>query len=195
MPTRTWLAAIVLTGSLLTACSAPATPTPAAAQVSAPETQLDTSYADALSARNQLALGTLNLIDTPKAVTREQATALLPLWQALRATNQSGGGSQTEVAALLAQIESTLTADQIAAIEAQTLTQADLQTWAQTNGVTLGTGAGTGGNGEPGSGQGLSPEARATRQAEQGRTTGNTGGASTALIDAVTVYLTTLIDG
>ncbi|HRE26941.1 MAG TPA: hypothetical protein PK954_09940 [Anaerolineales bacterium] len=193
MPTQTWLAAIVLTGSLLTACGAPAAPTPAAVQVSAPETQLDTSYADALSARNQLALGTLNLADTSEVVTPDQATALLPLWQALRATSQSGGGSQTEVAALLAQIESTLTADQIAAIEAQTLTQADLQTWAQANGVALG--AGTAGNGEPGSGQGLSPEARATRQAEQGRTAGNAGGASTALIDAVTAYLTTLIDG
>ncbi len=143
------------------------------------------------SARNQLALGTLNLAGTPAAVSPEQAAALLPLWQAVRATSQSGGGSQTEVNALLTQIEAALTEAQLTAIRDQGLTQTDLQDWATANGVTLGTG-GTGG-GEPGSGQGLSPEARATRQAEQGRTPNSSGGgASTALVDAVATYLALL---
>lgn len=183
-----WLASAIVTAAVLSACAAPAPAAPvdsAAAYVSA---NLDTSYENALSARNQLALGTLNLADTPEAVSPEQAAALLPLWQAVRATSQSGGGSQTEVNALLTQIEAGLTEAQLTAIRAQGLTQTDLQDWATANGVTLGTGGG-----EPGSGQGLSPEARATRQAEQGRTPNSTGGgASTAVVDAVATYLESL---
>ncbi|MBL8096501.1 MAG: hypothetical protein JNL73_20160 [Anaerolineales bacterium] len=188
MKLKSWLASAILTAAVLSACAAPAPAAPvesAAAYVSA---NLDTSYENALSARNQLALGTLNLAGTPAAVSPEQAAALLPLWQAVRATSQSGGGSQTEVNALLTQIEAGLTEAQLTAIRAQGLTQTDLQDWATANGVTLGTGGG-----EPGSGQGLSPEARATRQAEQGRTPNSTGGgASTALVEAVATYLESL---
>lgn len=179
-----WFASTLVLATLVSACAAPSTPAPitGSTYVSA---NLDVSYENALSARNQLALGTLNLAGTPESVDAEQAATLLPLWQAVRATNQTGGASQTEVNALLAQIEGTLNADQLSAIRDQKLTQTDMQDWAQANGITLGSGGG-----EPGSGQGLSPEARATRQAEMGRTgTGSSGGASTALIDAVIDYL------
>ena len=180
MKLKHWLVSTLVLAALLSACAAPTTPAPVAGStyVSA---NLDVSYENALSARNQLALGTLNLVDTPVAVDAEQAAELLPLWQAVRATNQTGGASQTEVNALLGQIEGTLNADQLSAIREQQLTQPDMQDWAQANGITLGSGSGV-----PGSGQGLSPEARATRQAEMGRTeSGSSGGASTALIDAV----------
>lgn len=185
MKLKLWLASTLMLATLVSACTTSTTPAPATGStyVSA---SLDVSYENALSARNQLALGTLNLADTAVAVDAEQAAALLPLWQAVRATNQTGGASQTEVNALLAQIESTLSAEQLSAIRDQQLTQTDMQDWAQANGITLGSGSGV-----PGSGQGLSPEARATRQAEMGRTeSGSSGGASTALIEAVIDYLT-----
>lgn len=179
-------------GLSLAACSAAGgTPAPlvvnSEAYVSA---NLDTSYEGALAARNQLALGTLNLAGTATAVTPDQAGALLPLWQALRATSQTGGSAQAEVNALLTQIEAGLTPDQLAAIKAQQLTQTDMQEWAKANGITLGTGGG-----QPGAGQSLSPEARATRQAAEGRTGtsgGSGGGTSTALMDAVNTYLSSL---
>jgi hypothetical protein len=176
----------------LSACSS--APAPAATTTTNQDTytsaNLDTSYEGALSARNQLALGTLQLDGTATAITADQAKTLLTLWQALRGTTQSGASAQVEVSALLGQIEGALTADQLAAIKALKLTQTSFQQWAAANGITVGTGGG-----QPGSGQSLSPEARATRQAEQGRTgnTGSSGGTSTAVLTAVITYLETLV--
>jgi hypothetical protein len=159
-----------------------------------PPSALDTSYENALPVRNQLALGTLRLEETDEPITDEQAAALLPLWQALRGTLGSGASAQAEIDALLQQIEGTLSASQLAAITGMELTQSDLQAWAQSQGLSSGSGAGTGaggglpggglpGGGLPGSGQSLSPEERATRQAE--REGGGAGGTSRALIEAV----------
>ena len=124
---------------------------------------LDTSYEGALAVRNQLALGTLQLDGTANAIKADQAKTLLTLWQALRGTTQSGASAQAEVNALLTQIEGALTAEQLAAIKDMKLTQTAFQQWATANGITMGTGGG-----QPGSGAGLSPEARATRQASRG---------------------------
>ena len=85
---------------------------------------------------------------------------------------------------MLGQIESAMTGEQLAAIGELKLVQTDIQEWATANGVTLGAGGG-----QPGSGQGLSPEAKATRQASEGRTAGSSGGASTAIVEAVITYL------
>ncbi len=172
----------------LAACGGGVTPAPASAPDTYVSPNLDTTYEGALSARNQLLLGALELDGTPNAVTPEQAATLLPLWQALKSTTQSGAAAQAEVSALLSQIESEMTAEQLAAVREMQLTQTDLQEWAAANGITLGSGTG-----QPGSGQGLSPEARATRQAEEGRTPGSNGnGASTAMLDAVIAYLESL---
>jgi hypothetical protein len=172
----------------LSACSsAPAAP---AASTTTQDTYassaLDTSYEGALAVRNQLALGTLQLDGTANAITADQAKTLLTLWQALRATTQSGASAQAEVNALLTQIESALTAQQLTAIKDMKLTQTAFQQWAAANGIVMGAGGG-----QPGGGQGLSPEARATRQAAEGRTgsTGSSGGASTAAVTAVITYL------
>jgi len=110
---------------------------------------LDTSYEGALPASNQLALGTLQLEETENAVTPEQATALLPLWQAIQ-----GGAlqSNTEINAVMKQIEGTMTSEQLAAIAAMQLTAEDIRTWAQERGLNVD----------------FSPEAMATRQAERG---------------------------
>lgn len=146
---------------------------------------LATDYENALPIRNQLAIGTMKLDGTAQAVTPDQAKALLPLYQALRGTSTSGGGSQEEVSALLSQIESAMTAEQLSAISEMKLTFADMQTWATENGITLGQNGG-----QPGSGMGLSAEARATKQAAEGMT-GQTsgGGGGAAVMDAIINYL------
>jgi len=83
-----------------------------------------------------------------------------------------------------------MTSEQVAAINAMKLTQVDLQTWAKENGLTVGSGTGL----EQGSGQGsgMSPEARATRQAENGMTgttQNNENGLSSAVTTALITYL------
>ena len=99
----------------------------------------------------------------------------------------SGNSAQAEVNALLGQIEAEFTSEQLTAIREMKLASDDIQTWASANGVTLGSGSG-----QPGSGQGsgMSPEARATKQAAEGVTSGsNGGGASSALLTALINYL------
>ena len=113
---------------------------------------LDRSYEGALPPTNQLILGILVLEDTDDAVTAAQASTMLPLWQAL----QSGTiQNQTERAAVLRQIEGTLTDTQIDAIGSMQLTFTDMNDWAQSNGIELpqfgqGGGQGQGGQGRQG---------------------------------------------
>ncbi len=156
--------------------------TPVPASVPASAATLDTTYEGALPLRNQLLLGTLNLEESNVPITAEQAATLLPLWQGIRGAMDSGAAAPAETDALLRQIEAVLTPDQIKTIAEMQLTQVQLQEWARNAGVSTGTGelAGAG----QGGGQGLSPEARATRQAERGGT-GEGGGLSRALVEAV----------
>lgn len=88
---------------------------------------LPVDYDGALAVRNQLALGTLELNQTDSAINAEQAQTLLPLWQALRSTQQAGGTAQAEVSALLTQIESSMTPEQLNTIAAMKLLQSDMQ--------------------------------------------------------------------
>lgn len=129
---------------------------------------LDTSYEGALSASDQLMLGTLLLEETEHAVTPKQASTLLPLWQAL----QGGGVTvQAEVNAVLKQIEGTMAQEQLQAIAAMQLTQDDLRAWMEEQGM---------GGGFPGAGGDMSDEerqaARATAQAGGGFPGGRPGG-------------------
>ena len=189
MKRMTTLVFLALLALILAACGGTSA-APAAASASAgaapvataSASRLATSYEGALPQRNQLLLGTLRLEDGNSTVTKEQAAKLLPLWQGVRATMNSGAASEAETNALLAQIEAVLTADQIAAIGELQLTQLKLQEWAKSQGLSVGTGEGAAMGG--GTGQSLSPEARATRQAERGAT-GTSGGMAAALVDAV----------
>jgi len=76
------------------------------------------------------------------------------------------------------------------------LTQAELQTWAQTNGITVGSGTGTGSGTGQGSGQGsgLSPEEKATKQAENSLT-GNVASGEGGLSSAITAALISYLEG
>ena len=146
---------------------------------------LDVTYEGALNARLQLTLGSLKLAETNSPITADQAKTMLPLWEALLNMTRTGNSAQAEVNALLAQIEAAFTPDQLTAIREMRLTSPDMQTWASANGVTLGSGSG-----QPGSGSGMSPEARATKQAAEGVTPGSNGnGASSALLNALITYL------
>jgi len=174
---RAWIIGLVLvvTATVLVGCGG-GQGTSSAVDTGGSETYvskaLDTSYPDALNASSQLALGTLQLEGTENAVTAEQAAALLPLWQALR----GGVTVQAEVNAVLKQIEGTMSQEQLAAIAAMRLTQEGLRTWMEEQGMGRpggfpGAPGGTPVPGQtPGAGgwQDLSPEVRATRQAEFG---------------------------
>ena len=186
----------LLLALLLSACSPKTGADPALnSSDSYVSSNLDSSYENALSVRNQLIIGTLQLADTEWAVSSEQAQTLLPLWQALLATQKSGTAAQAETNALLEQIEGSLTPEQLAAISAMMLTQESMQSWAAANGITLGSGTGNA-SGQPGQGPGrnLSADERATRQAQEGVTASSGGGgASTALLTAVIAYLESLL--
>lgn len=184
IPTLTIIIAILLASCGGTAAPASTTSVNSDAYVSP---SLDLSYENALNARLQLTLGSLKLAETSTPITADQAATMLPLWQALQNMTRTGNSAQAEVNAVLTQIEAAFTPEQLTAIRAMELTSADLQTWASANGVTLGSGSG-----QPGSGQGsgMSPEARATKQAAEGITSGSGGnGASIAILNSLIAYL------
>jgi hypothetical protein len=182
---------VLLLSLFLAACSGTAAPAPTTGGDIYVSPNLPVDYEGALAVRNQLALGTLELNQTELAISAEQAQTLLPLWQALRSTQQAGGTAQAEVSALLVQIEGAMKPEQLRSIANMKLLQTDMQEWAAANGIVLGSGGGT-----PGQGSGMSPEARATKQAAEGITSNQSGSGSkltSALIDAVIASLETQI--
>jgi len=184
IPILTILFAILLASCSGTAAPASTTSSTSDAYVSP---SLDVSYENALSTRLQLTLGSLKLAETNMPITADQAKVMLPLWEGLLNMTRTGNNAQAEVTALLTQIEATFTPDQLSAIREMKLTAADIQAWASANGVPLGNGSG-----QPGSGQGsgMSPEARATKQAAEGVTSGSGGnGVSTAILNSLITYL------
>ncbi len=86
-----------------------------------------------VSVSTRLSLGTLMLEGTAGAVTPAQAQELLPLWQMLRALEESGTSAQVETEAVVHQIQTAMTAEQLAAIEA--MTQEDMQSLTQGSGT------------------------------------------------------------
>ena len=111
---------------LLTACASiagaatPAEPSPTPGIVAE-------NYTNALPVPSQLALGTIQLKDTPNAVTKEDAANLLFLWKGLVELANTSGSSQIEATALLAQIQDTMKPVQLKAISEMQLTQMDIQ--------------------------------------------------------------------
>jgi hypothetical protein len=80
------------------------------------------SASNGLSTATRLALGTLKLEGTDQAVTVSQATELLTLWQGYQSLSSNDTASAVELDALEEQIQSTMTAEQIKAIDALDLT-------------------------------------------------------------------------
>jgi hypothetical protein len=75
-----------------------------------------------LSLDGQLAIGTVRLDDTDLAVDADQAAELIPLWQAFQSLSSSDTAAEAELRAVLKQIQSTMTSEQIAAIADMQLT-------------------------------------------------------------------------
>jgi hypothetical protein len=80
----------------------------------------------ALSQEGQLLVGTIKLESTSLAVSATQAESLLPLWETLQSLASSGTSASQEVDAVVSQIQSTMSAEQISSIAAMNLTQQDL---------------------------------------------------------------------
>ncbi|MGE5250142.1 MAG: hypothetical protein ACM3QS_07980 [Bacteroidota bacterium] len=110
----------------------------------------------------RLVLGTFKLEGTDQAVTAAQAQELLPLWQVYSSLSQSDTAAQAEVDALVKQIQDTMTAEQTGAIEAMNLTQNDMLTLMQAQGINMGgpraSGAQTAGGSGFGPGGAMPPD-------------------------------------
>jgi hypothetical protein len=127
------LVGIIVITLLLAACGGAANQSGSNTDTTANDSQGDTS----LSKVNMLLVGTLKLEDTDTAVTAEEAAQLLPLWQAYSSLSTSQTAAEQEVDALLNQIESTMTADQVKAIEAMNLTSTDMTDLMQSMGGAM----------------------------------------------------------
>ena len=79
-----------------------------------------------LSQPMRLALGTLKLEETNLAVQAEQAAELLPIWKAYNNLSTSSTAAAAELEALIAQIEETMTPEQMQAIQEMDLTGASM---------------------------------------------------------------------
>lgn len=91
-----------------------------------PVDALNEDYSDALPVRSQLALGTIKLENTDRAVTTEQAGTLLTLWQTLQTLENSGTAAEVEINAVLNQLQATMTPEQLGGIAALRLTEDSL---------------------------------------------------------------------
>ncbi len=125
---------IILTLALiLTACSG------SASNAASPATGTQSgASAGALSAPLQVAIGTLKLDKTANEVTTGQAAELLPLWETLQVLDTSDTAANQERDALIAQIQETMTQDQLQTITAMNLTRQDMFSILQSQGLALG---------------------------------------------------------
>ena len=94
-----------------------------------------TATSTSTSLEGQLLVGTLKLETTAQAVSSDQASQLLPLWETLQSLSTSGTAATEEVQAVVDQIKSTMSAQQITSITAMNLTQQDLAAAITENGA------------------------------------------------------------
>ncbi len=209
-----YLLLIALLGLSFTACNANAEENQSVPsnEVSSEQEQIRATNSD----MNMLVIGILNLENTDLAVKFEQANNLLPYWKLLDSLTSSGIAAQEEIEAVILEINSGLTVEQLTFINEMEYDSSNLREIMEELGINI-AGRGEGGNnleggfpagggpgggipgqgrpdagGVPGEGPGggveLSPEQQATREAliEE---RGGAGGLSTPLIQAVITYL------
>jgi len=189
MSKRSLSAWLVLVAVLILTVACGGTPTPVPGAFTS---ALTDTYPDALTIKNQLAVGMLKLAGTPNELTKDQAVKLVPLWQTSKALTVSGTTSTAETAAVLAQIEQALTPAQVNAIKAMNLTNAMLQTLYTEWGLTS-TDASTTPTGSGASKTLSQADREATRAAGGGTTSVGTSGKGTVVIDKVIELLTARI--
>ena len=91
-----------------------------------------------MSTITKLAIGTLKLEGTENAITPEQASDLLPLWQVYLSLVDSDTAAQAEINGLVDQISTTLTDSQNQAIDDMQLSQQDMMFVMQEMGISMG---------------------------------------------------------
>jgi hypothetical protein len=118
---------------------------------------LTEDYSEALSVEEQLIIGTLNLEETDLAVDEAQAQTLLPLWRALQSLENSETTAAAELTAVVNQIQSNMTPEQVQAIAAMELATDDIQSAIQNAGTAFGFRGGNavGGDGDTAGGFGV----------------------------------------
>ena len=146
MNKKIFLTTLLLFSLTLTACASIARTTGTAPSGAASAMELP--------AQTKLILGTIKLEETENAVTAEQAKELIPMFYVLQDLNESDTAAQEEIDGLTNQIQETLTADQVAAIDAMPLTRRDMFAIVQGNNGSTDTSAaasnmGGGGMGGP----------------------------------------------
>jgi hypothetical protein len=115
------MATLILISLMLAACSSAST----------------TNATVTLSTQSELLLGTLKLESTGQAVTKEQASELLPLWQLMTELESSASSAQQEKNAVLDQIKSVMTSNQKQAITDLKLTTQDATSFIQEQNIPV----------------------------------------------------------
>ncbi|KPL91517.1 hypothetical protein [Levilinea saccharolytica] len=113
---------------------------------------------------NKLAVGILSLEGTDKAVTADQAKAMLPLWEAVKSLRTDPNTTAQEISGLYQQIQQTLTPDQVQAIQDLDLDPQEVQALMEKYGLQF----------QPNAAVTRDPSAMATRIA--GRSTNGAAG-------------------
>ena len=128
---KKWMAVSIVIGLVLAlaACGSSQTATAPAAT------------SNTLPLEGRLLVGTLKLESTSLAITADQAGQLLPLWETLQSLASSGTAASQEVDAVVSQIESTLSAQQLSSITDMNLTQQDLALAIANTGASLASSA------------------------------------------------------
>jgi len=121
------LATLTILTLILTACGASSN-TPQAGPANQDRT---------LPVTTQLIVGTFKLDGTEQAVSADQAKELLPLWQVYQDLSASETAAQEEIDALVEQIQETMTAEQTQAITDMNLTQQDVMSVMQDQGMAV----------------------------------------------------------
>ncbi len=122
---KKWMAVLIVISLVLalTACGSAQNSTAAA------------TASTMLSQEGQLLVGTLKLENTALALSADQATQLLPLWETLESLASSSTAASQEVDAVVSQVKSTMSPTQVASITAMKLNQQDLVAAAADAGV------------------------------------------------------------
>jgi hypothetical protein len=102
-------------------------------------TQTTTVGSDQLPTLSKLVVGTYKLIDSSTPITQAQAKELVILWKAYKELQTRDSKAQQEVTDLLSQINSSLTTEQNAAIEAMNLSARDVMSMVQELGINSNT--------------------------------------------------------
>ncbi len=147
-----------------------------------------TQTTNGITTETQLALGSLKLEDTEYAITREQATELLPMWQVYGDLLTSDTAAQEEIDALIEQIQETMTTDQMQTITQMGFTQQDVAAVVQASTVFTSTSQNdssvtvpTGGGGQGGGGVGPADFAGGPPAGGGGADFGGAGGPAAGL--------------